>query len=96
MRDRRRTAFDHQIEAREVDAEQVPYAARTELEHDAVDDGRVGGVEIKAVGRPPLVVPARQVVVASGGIENARLLMLSDPEGIRKAVLGQSTGTMVQ
>jgi choline dehydrogenase-like flavoprotein len=47
-----------------------------------VTDRRAEAVEIAATGRPPVRLEARRIVLAAGGIENARVLMLSDPAGI--------------
>ena len=46
-----------------------------------VEHGRATGVAL-AGGAPGRVVRGRRVVLAGGGIENARMLMLSDPEGV--------------
>ncbi|MBV9863508.1 MAG: GMC family oxidoreductase [Alphaproteobacteria bacterium] len=41
------------------------------------EDGRVRHVTVKAPGSPPVAVHARAFVVAAGGLENARLLLVA-------------------
>jgi choline dehydrogenase-like flavoprotein len=41
------------------------------------DGGRVTGIELRALGQPPRIARARVYVIACGGIETARLLLLS-------------------
>lgn len=61
-----------------------------------LEQGRATGVEVRAPGRPETRVAARRVVLACGGIENARLLMLSDPHGVGLGDGRQHTGRYYQ
>ena len=49
-------------------------------------NGSISGVQLQEIGRPPRVVRARTYVIAGGGVETARLLLLSRchrfPDGI--------------
>ena len=61
-----------------------------------VEDDRVVGVDVRdGLGRTR-VLAARTVVLAAGAIENARLLMLSDPEGTGLGAGRRWTGRYLQ
>ncbi len=57
---------------------------------------QVRGIELRDTERPALQLPATRVVLATGAIENARLLMLSDPAGIGLGTGRQHTGRYYQ
>jgi choline dehydrogenase-like flavoprotein len=61
-----------------------------------VEQQRVRGVELRAAGREPTVLRCRRVVLAGGAIENARMLMLSDPAGIGLGIGRAHTGRWYQ
>jgi choline dehydrogenase-like flavoprotein len=54
------------------------------------------GVEVAGRDGVGTFVPARKVVLAAGSIENARLLMLSDPEGVGLGLGRHHTGRFLQ
>ncbi|GAA4972974.1 GMC family oxidoreductase [Pseudonocardia tropica] len=58
-------------------------------------DGRATGVRIAAGGRR-VEITGREVVLAAGGIENARLLQLSDPNGVGLGTGRAHTGRHLQ
>lgn len=61
-----------------------------------VTDGRVAGLRLRDRGARSLVLRAGCVVLAAGAIENARLLMLSDSEGVGIGTGKQWTGRYLQ
>ncbi len=61
-----------------------------------VRDGAVVGVELRSLTGRREVVPATTVVLATGAIENARLLQLSDPEGVGLGTGRAHTGRYLQ
>lgn len=65
--------------------------ARVIVEGDAV-----AGVEVRSPGGRIQVLPCAQLVLAAGAIENARLLQLSDDEGIGLGDGRESTGRYLQ
>ena len=71
-------------------------AARVVLEGSEVSGAAVRGVEIVAEGGRARQVQARRVVAAAGTIENARLLMLSDPDGVGLGAGRAHTGRYLQ
>lgn len=61
-----------------------------------VADGAVTGVEIATPDGTRHLLAATQVVVAAGGLENARLLQLSDPDGVGLGTGRWHTGRYLQ
>ncbi len=61
-----------------------------------VEAGRVAGVELRSLTGRREVVAAGSVVLAAGAIENARLLQLSDPEGVGLGTGRAHTGRYLQ
>jgi choline dehydrogenase-like flavoprotein len=61
-----------------------------------VQGGRVGAVEVLGHDGRRETVPASQVILAAGAIENARLLQLSDPAGVGLGLGRQLTGRFLQ
>ncbi len=61
-----------------------------------VERGQVSAIEVRDSVRPAAMFAARRVVLAGGAIENARLLMLSDSEGIGLGDGRQFTGRFYQ
>jgi choline dehydrogenase-like flavoprotein len=59
-------------------------------------DGVANGVEVVAHGGRRQTLSAARVVLAAGGIENARLLQLSDPEGVGLGLGRALTGRFLQ
>ena len=73
----------------------------TVLQHATVarvvlDGDRATGVEVRALGGRSAEVRGRDVVLAGGAIENARVLMLSDPEGVGLGTGREATGRYLQ
>lgn len=61
-----------------------------------VAEGRVQGVELRDPAGRELFLAAGQVVLAAGAVETARLLMLSDPEGVGLGTGRALTGRYLQ
>lgn len=61
-----------------------------------LDDDRVSGVEVLGADGRRAEVSAREVVLAAGALENARLLQLSDPEGVGLGAGRHHTGRFLQ
>ena len=61
-----------------------------------VDGGRACGVEVADPSGGRHLVPAGSVALCAGGLENARLLQLSDPEGVGLGAGRQHTGRYLQ
>ncbi len=86
------------------------YQRRRELEHDRlvqavtnatvsrilVTAGRVTGVEACSPDGHRSIIPAGDVALAAGAVENARLLLLSDPEGVGLGDGREHTGRFLQ
>lgn len=61
-----------------------------------VEDGRVRGVQLRDPAGRELFLAAGEVVLAAGAVESARLLMLSDPEGVGLGTGRALTGRYLQ
>jgi choline dehydrogenase-like flavoprotein len=61
-----------------------------------VEAGRLRGVDVVSVQGRRMVVDAATVVLATGSVENARLLQLSDPEGVGLGTGREHTGRFLQ
>lgn len=61
-----------------------------------VEEGRTVGIEVHSAHAPARTVPSDTVVLAAGAIENARLLMLSDADGIGLGTGRWHTGRWLQ
>jgi choline dehydrogenase-like flavoprotein len=61
-----------------------------------VQDGRAWGVQVLDPRGRETLIAGRTVVLAAGGIENTRLLQLSDPEGIGLGAGRHHTGRYLQ
>ena len=61
-----------------------------------VEDGRAVGVQARGDGGRRTRIESPEVVLAAGAVENARLLQLSDPEGIGLGLGREHTGRYLQ
>lgn len=79
-----------------VSAPGIKVVLRATVARLLVDDDRVTGVEIATPEGRRERVDATDVVLAAGGVENARLLQLSDPDGVGIGLGRLHTGRYLQ